>query len=159
MIPPTLYLAAAYPRRDEIRECAEALKADGFKINSSWVYETEPLDIQLTDLTPGQNCELAVRCWNEIRYSDAFVCFTEPPRPKGQLLTGRYRGGRHVELGLAIGILALHRVAVVGPSETVFHHVAPHHYDDFESFRRNPPKGWLRAGTPRGAIPPIGRGL
>jgi len=156
-----LYLAAAYPRRDEIKAYADALKADGYAINSSWLYETAPVDIQLTDLTPGENCELAVRCWNEIRYSDAFVCFTEPPRLAELANSGRYRGGRHVELGLAIGILALHRVAVIGPSETVFHHVAPHHYADFESFRRNPPGGWQTKSPvpPIGQLPPIGRGL
>lgn len=44
--------------------------------------------------------------------SELLIAFTEQPR------TGATRGGRHVELGIALGMMK--RVWIVGPRENIF---------------------------------------
>jgi hypothetical protein len=50
----------------------------------------------------------------DVEACDMLIAFTEPPRAAG----GRNRGGRHVELGIAIGQGKL--IAIVGPRENLF---------------------------------------
>ena len=55
------------------------------------------------------------------------VAFTEQPR------SGNSRGGRHVELGIAIG--SRKRIAVVGPRENIFCWLPViEHYETWDEF-------------------------
>jgi len=79
---------------------------------------------------------------DDVLAADMLVAFTEPPRSCAT------RGGRHVELGLALGYGK--RVAVIGPRENVFCWLPQvEHY-----------AGWpdLLAALPRGPVMTCGCG-
>ena len=49
----------------------------------------------------------------DVLAAEVLMAFTEEPR------SGNSRGGRHVELGIALGT-GRHRIVIVGPRENVF---------------------------------------
>jgi len=120
------YLAARYSRRIELCGYRANLAALGIEVTSRWLGGGRQLDNQgmpITD-TGEQRFEagdpavdylrahFAVEDMADVMAAETLVAFTEPPR------TAASRGGRHVELGLALA--AGKRVVVVGPRENVF---------------------------------------
>lgn len=109
-----IYLAARYGRREELAGYRKELEAEGFTVTSRWLDGGHdlPLGAPLS--------EHAVRLAEEDRLdlirADTLIGFTEAPG-----VTGRNRGGRHVEFGYALGRRM--RVAIVGPRENVFHYL------------------------------------
>jgi len=105
-----VYLAARYSRRAELTGYAEELRSRGITVRADWLKgEHDSLDGMVTDA--GQ------AAWATIDRSDIdacgmFVAFTEEPR------SGHSRGGRHVELGMALA--RGKAVTVIGPRENVF---------------------------------------
>jgi hypothetical protein len=123
----SIYLAARYTRRVELCGYREELWQRGIDVTSRWLNGSH----QLSDIgTPiGDAGELLVETGDQERAdalrrkfatddiedvlaADELVAFTEVPR------TSNSRGGRHVELGIALG--AGRRVTVIGPRENVF---------------------------------------
>ena len=108
-----VYLASRFARRDELRAIATELESEGLIVTSRWL--ESPTSVSTDDLAPGgRGAELAVMDLEDLRRSDICVAFTEEhghPRPG--------RGGRHTELGIAIGLGI--DVVLVGPREHVFH--------------------------------------
>lgn len=110
-----IFLSARYGRREELRRYAEELAAQGHVIVSSWIYQGEADDVNLSF---ARARGLALDDLNELAESDVFIALTEDPEsPYG-------RGGRHVEFGFAVhryneGLLKA--VIAVGPRENVFH--------------------------------------
>ena len=109
-----IYLCGRYGRRVELAGCAEELRADGHEVTSRWLDGSQELDradaageVDVLSLTTS-----AMSCWSDVRRAEVLVAFTE------ELAAGFCRGGRHVELGIAIerglGII------VVGPRENCF---------------------------------------
>ncbi len=105
-----IYLASRYDRRMEMLGYAAILEAEGHVVTSRWVRG---------DHEGATDPETLARCAREdlddIAGSDLFVTFTETPA------VGFTSGGRHVELGYAMGLWIA--VVIVGPPENVFHHL------------------------------------
>jgi len=104
----SVYLAAAYGRRYELRRYAEELWGAGFVVTSSWIDSEDQED---SGLGTKERVAVANRDLDDLKSARCVVAFTEGP-------FGPSRGGRHVELGFA---LALGRhIVVVGPAENVY---------------------------------------
>jgi hypothetical protein len=140
-----VYLAARYSRRLELCRYRSQLAAIGIDVNSRWLNGSHQLDNSGRPI--GDDGEALVE---EFRFESAqapaplrekfatddrddvlaaslLVAFTEVPR------TSNSRGGRHVELGIAIG--AGIPVVVIGPRENVFCHLPEvEHYDTWDAF-------------------------
>lgn len=108
-----IYLAARYSRHAELEVCAADLRFEGIEVVSRWHKgEHQALDADLLD-----NVELARRFAEEdvsdLCDADLMISFTEPPHSSAP------RGGRHVELGLALARAMA--IWIVGPRENIFH--------------------------------------
>ena len=122
-----VYLAARYTRRLELCGYRDELAALGYEVTSRWLDGSHQLDNEGRPL--GDTGELLFEAaspevdhfrWKfatddleDVLAAETLVAFTEEPR------SGNSRGGRHVELGIALGT-GRHQVAVVGPRENVF---------------------------------------
>jgi len=119
------YLAARYSRREELLGVREFIEAIGGDVTSRWLRgnhytddEGTPVDEDGHALTnePATAASMRERFAAEnlldIRMCDTIVVFTESPR------STRTRGGRHVELGIALGFNK--HIMVVGPRENIF---------------------------------------
>lgn len=121
------YLAARYSRREELCRYRDQLKAAGYAVTSRWLNGKHQIDNSGKPI--GDNGESLVEDGSgdyaatmrqhfaqedvaDVLAADVLIAFTEVPR------SGHSRGGRHVELGLALG--TNRRVIVVGPRENVF---------------------------------------
>ena len=104
--PMKIYVAASYLRKAEAEQIAARLTEKGHIITSKWLEQTRAFEGDVE----GRN--YAIRDFEEIAASDYVVCLT------GDSLSS---GGRHTEIGIAIGLNV--RVFLVGPKESsVFHH-------------------------------------
>lgn len=133
-----IYLAASYSRRLEMLEYAGQLAALGYQVNAEWV--TEGHDIPI-DASPERILALQQRfClqdFHEIWIARTVINFTETPAYQSQ---ARHRGGRHVELGMALAIsgsngMAAKTIVLIGPCENIFHTLSViKHFDTWEAF-------------------------
>lgn len=124
-----IYLASRFARRDEMRTIAWELESCGFEVTSRWL--ESPAALTSSDLEPeGVGADLASMDLEDLRRSDVCLAFTEAsdhPRPG--------RGGRHTELGIAIG-LGL-GIMLIGPREHVFHALPfVRHFSEWPSARQ-----------------------
>jgi hypothetical protein len=104
-----IYLAGRYGRRPELGQVRRALEAFGYLVTSRWLDGHPDGD--------GNDERWAREDLEDIDAAGILVCYAERPGQRG-----RARGGRHVELGYALGTGK--RVILVGPRENVFHHLA-----------------------------------
>lgn len=125
----TVYLAARYSRREELCGYRADLQALGFRVPARWLNGSHQLDdsgrpIGETGELMFENGDAAADHFRAKFARDDFedvvtasllVAFTEVPRSGD---AGAGRGGRHVELGIALGLRI--PVVVVGPRENVF---------------------------------------
>ena len=105
-----VYMIGRYSRHAELaRRAAELGEVLGWHCTSRWIRGDHD--------HAGQGEEVGRRYAEEdvadLRAADVVVAFTEEPGAGG-----RNRGGRHVELGMALALNL--RVIVVGPAENVF---------------------------------------
>jgi len=125
-----IYLAARYSRRIELCRYRFQLHTLGHQVTSRWLDGAhqigdagQPIGDAGEALVEGdagaadvQSAILRERFATEdvldVQAADLLIAFTEPPR------SGASRGGRHVELGLALG--QKRTVWVVGPRENIF---------------------------------------
>lgn len=123
----TFYLAARYSRREELLGYKADLEALGHEAPARWLlgdHHYEPADLDAYERASGMPPVALMRRFanddiEDLIGASAIIAFTEEPRTIGT------RGGRHVELGIAIGLRiaaqstawigALDGVAVVGP--------------------------------------------
>lgn len=122
-----IYLAGRYSRRQELAAHAAELTALGHVVTSRWIDGDHQWSVPgLADQTESgfaanDNSEVPAEAYRfaqddleDVFAADVVVCFTEPPRTPNM----NSRGGRHVEMGLA---LAWDKdVLVVGWLENVF---------------------------------------
>lgn len=116
-----IYLAARYGRRVELLGYKAQLEAQGHTVTSRWLLKEERVNVAGAPVTEDGQLRLeeaqrfASECVDDVARAHLLIAFTEEPRsPAG----GVSRGGRHVEMGLA---LALGRyVIVAGPRENLF---------------------------------------
>jgi hypothetical protein len=122
----TYYLAARYSRRLELCGYRADLQRLGIAVPARWLNGSHQLDNEGRPI--GETGELMFEAgsadadhyrekfaqddYDDVIAADLLVAFTEQPR------SGNSRGGRHVELGIALGrgIPAV----IVGPRENVF---------------------------------------
>ncbi|MDA8264522.1 MAG: hypothetical protein M0T79_04075 [Actinomycetota bacterium] len=155
----TLYLAARYSRLDELCLYKSDLEKRGHVVPARWLkgeHQVHGLEaarlVQQGGPVPVREALLfASDDIEDVTSADVLVCFTEPPRSLNS------RGGRHVELGIALGMRRLGvgpRIYLVGPLENVFH--APPeidgHFYDWDGFLahidRHPLTGGGHASPP-----------
>lgn len=105
------YLAGRFGRKEEFLECKEQLEAVGESVRARWL--TEESDMRLVDAE--ERTRIAIMDAEDVTKSDGILAFTEDPESRQN---GNNRGGRHVELGLALALNK--RVVVIGPRENVF---------------------------------------
>jgi len=110
-----IYLAARYSRRAEMQTYAEDLIAAGCTITSRWIYGSHQISDEGLSLeaTAIDRRRFAEEDYADLISADICISFTEPPRSTNS------RGGRHVELGIALGTGK--QCIVVGHRENVFH--------------------------------------
>lgn len=109
-----VYLAARYSRREELCRYRADLEALGFTVTSRWLNGNHQVDEKGLSEEAGRadRERFAREDFDDVKAADLVVAFTEEPRQTNS------RGGRHVELGIAIGLGT--PVLVVGPRENVF---------------------------------------
>ena len=108
-----IYLAARYSRREELCGYARILEAAGHEITSRWLdggHQIPPDQEEAVVRAEGER--FAREDIEDVRRAECVIAFTEQPRE------GTSRGGRHVELGLALAWEK--RLRIVGPRENVF---------------------------------------
>lgn len=136
-----IYLAARYSRRLELCEYRAQLEQMGYSVPARWLNGSHQLD---NDGRPiGETGELMFESghpsadvyrgrfasddYEDVCAADMIVAFTEQPR------SGNSRGGRHVELGIALGRGT--PVVIIGPRENVFCWLPQvRHYDTWADF-------------------------
>lgn len=111
-----IYLAASYARKDEMKERRLALNSMGYDVTSRWIdqegqHAKGDLPPDRYQSTPDECYEFAIRDVDDILKSDVFVMFTGD---------GLGSGGRHTELGIALGCCAISLIIIIGPRENVF---------------------------------------
>ena len=117
----SIYLAARYSRREEIRGYKINLENEGFAVTSRWLEDIVTDEEQnfvneiegSEDNIPAEARKLAEIDVNDVIQADTLILFSESPVSKYA------RGGRHVEFGIALAIGK--RVIVIGPVENIFH--------------------------------------
>ncbi|MHB8573642.1 MAG: hypothetical protein ACYDAY_11930 [Candidatus Dormibacteria bacterium] len=109
---PQVYLAARFGRQQELRAVAGWLRTAGYLCDPTWLRGGHDLPLDVAPDDP-RGAQFAQEDLRDLLESDIVICFTEEPG-----VAGRARGGRHVEMGIAIGTNK--RVIVVGPRENVF---------------------------------------
>lgn len=117
--PPKVYIAARYERRLEMLEHQKDIESRGIRVISRWIKHGPECD----KIGPAYSA-LADRA--DLVKADVLLFFSEEgPFP---------RGGRHVEFGMALGMLR--PIFVVGPKENVFHHIpGVRHFNTYEEAR------------------------
>lgn len=127
--PSTVYLAARYSRRDELRDYRRELEAAGYPVRARWLDG----DHEISGRGDGPDANrdrvrFAMEDWEDVTRATFVIVFTEEPRSTNG------RGGRHVEFGIALG-RGTHCV-VIGPLENVFHYLPwISNYPSWEAFR------------------------
>lgn len=129
-----IYLASRYSRREELCIYRSQLQAARLTVRARWLDGEHQLSNEGTPI--GENGEALVEAggleaatlrahfanddWEDVTQADCVINFTEPPRSSAN------RGGRHVELGIA---LALEKTClVVGHRENIFHWLPQIHF-------------------------------
>ena len=124
-----IYLAARYTRRLELCSYRDQLEARGHKVPARWLTGVHQIGGDGTPIgdngeqlfEPGHPDADALRDkfarddLEDVLAADMLIAFTETPR--GQA-TSQSRGGRHVELGIAIGRGI--STVIIGPRENLF---------------------------------------
>jgi hypothetical protein len=125
-LPRRVYLAARYSRRLELCGYRAALAQHGITVTSRWLNGCHQLDNHGGPITDDGERRFqagdpavdhlrqhfATEDVADVLAADTLVAFTEQPRAAAT------RGGRHVELGIALA--ARKQVVIVGPRENVF---------------------------------------
>lgn len=123
-----IYLAARYSRANELRGYADQLRALGETITSRWLYGDYPTDENGRSLEADMETRgrVAKEDMHDVLSANIVICFTEEPRSGG-------RGGRHVEMGVALG--SQRTCIVIGPRENVFCcHPAVDYFETWDAF-------------------------
>lgn len=126
-----IYLASRYSRREELCGYRTQLESIGHTVTARWLNGLHQIndagvpvaDDGMTKLVRDEDESTEVKVismrakfaredYDDVMSADMLIAFTEKPRSE---LT---RGGRHVELGVAIGAGKI--VIVVGPRENIF---------------------------------------
>ena len=114
-----VYLAARYSRLAELQGYADELRDIGYVVDARWLLGDHQTHEGADEVESALSMPIEARTFAEYDFEDVYdsdmlIAFSEEPRTGGAS-----RGGRHVELGLALALNI--EVVVVGPRENVFH--------------------------------------
>ncbi|OWK34085.1 hypothetical protein [Sphingomonas dokdonensis] len=130
-----VYIAARFSRRAECNALGHELAARGAIITSRWTKPNSDhvmpsgLSAQAED---SERQRFALEDVDDVLAATWMVSLMEEPRSNG-------RGGRHVEFGIAVALG--HRLTIIGPRETVFHHLpSVEHFETIEQFLASLPE-------------------
>ena len=124
-----IYLASRYSRIDEMNKHATELRSIGYTVDARWLNGNHQLHegAEEVENNPGSITQKAMLFaqddLDDLIASNMVICFTEISYSQDSVS----RGGRHVELGLALmwnykSILSLQKqILLVGPRENVFY--------------------------------------
>lgn len=126
-----VYIAASYGRRVEMVGRAKELRERGHVSTASWI-EGKHESLDTSSDFGGRAAEFATDDIWDIVTSEWIVMFTDPPGTPA-------RGGRHFELGYALGMRHFAdgeaEVAIIGEPENVFHSLPEiHYFPSWEAF-------------------------
>lgn len=110
-----VYLCARYSRFLEMQGYALELATLGIDVTSRWILGDHDIRAHGQSEAPHYMPLWAQEDYDDLRAADVCLSFTEGP---GEM-PGRSRGGRHVELGIALALNM--RCVVVNARENVFH--------------------------------------
>ena len=110
-----IYLAARYSRFSEMQQYAAQLTDLGYAVTSRWILGDHDIRAHWQSEAPYYMPLWADEDFADLVAADTVISFTEAP---GET-SGRARGGRHVEFGMALALRK--RCLIVGPREHVFH--------------------------------------
>lgn len=131
----SIYIAGRFSRREEFQGYMHELEARGWTVTSRWLKHSHTLDMQ----TPGaykdsERAKFAADDLADVVNAEHLLYFTEDFQASRTFLARR--GGRHVELGVALGVGNL--VHLVGPRENIFCYLpVVRWYQDFKEFALN----------------------
>lgn len=110
-----IYLASRYSRYSEMQSIRTDVLRIGHEVTSRWINGDHQIpDSGLADQAKEEErTRYALEDLADLTAAELVISFTEEPR------TTQSRGGRHVELGIALGMGKM--CVVVGPRENVFH--------------------------------------
>lgn len=123
----TVYLAAAYSRREEMCQHRDDLESFGYRVEARWLLGEDqaygPEAVKAIESAPVIDPVHAALFANDdledILNSDVVIVFSEPSRQRPS------RGGRHVEFGVALALkrigISSRAIFLVGPVENIFH--------------------------------------
>ena len=108
------YLAARYSRREELCRYRADVEDRGIKVPARWLNGNHQIDDAglSVEAAREERERFAAEDFADVTGADLLIAFTEAPRSSNS------RGGRHVELGIALGRGM--PVVLVGPRENVF---------------------------------------
>lgn len=115
---PSFYLAARFGRRDELNGYRQRLEMLGYSVTSRWLTQHQKLDLSVHPYSQDERRMFALHDYEDVMRADRLIAFTEDPAENA---AGGRRGGRHVELGLALA--SAKHTYVVGHKENVFCHL------------------------------------
>lgn len=137
-----IYLASRYSRREELCSYRSVLENNGYSVTSRWLNGKHQIDRdgkpigedgeKLFEEGSGETADDMRRRFvtedvADVYAADTLIAFTEEPR------SGHSRGGRHVELGLAIA--RGKRVFVIGQRENLFCYLPEiEHFETWDEF-------------------------
>lgn len=118
-----LYLAARFGRRDELNMHRQRLESMGHEITSRWLTQHQALDLNdpSARYSDADRLMFATHDFRDVKKAEGLIAFTEDPQDSTAV--GGRRGGRHVELGLALAWGM--RTFVCGYRENVFCYLPP----------------------------------
>lgn len=109
-VKPTLYIAAMFERKVEMKDKVTDLELLGFRCTSRWITDDTIDDMDEDDVASTDEFN--------VLSANGLVFFAEPPDSKAQHVN---RGGRHVEFGIARAMKK--PIYVIGGKENVFHNL------------------------------------
>ena len=110
---PKVYLISRYSRAPQLRTARDELEAAGYRVVSRWIEGGHELTKEgSTEAHHAERMRFAMEDMGDLLAADQVVAFTEEPRAT------RTRGGRYVELGMALALGM--PCSVVGWRENVF---------------------------------------
>ena len=108
------YLAARYSRRDSIRELIPEFRNVGLDLRARWLHGTHTIAADAEEAeADAQGRQFAQDDYEDVTAARFMVAYN----PEEDYRTGR--GGRHVELGIALA--QAKPVLLVGGRENIFH--------------------------------------
>jgi nucleoside 2-deoxyribosyltransferase len=132
-----VYLAGMFFTKELRKAQAQELRDSGIEVTSRWIDETVPHTVTMKDIPDKYHEETAQADLEDIDNADILIAFVPTDSELTQVsVATAARGGRHVEMGYALG--SNKPIFVVGPKENVFHHLpcGITHFDSFSALKR-----------------------